>query len=95
MAEKRYAIVRVDDKSDNNCKNCEMLYTNDNGNNDCRLRIGASFLCDRYGDTKKQLIKKIVQVLRQPNGLIKGMDKQHSHRAEYLAEEIVEFLGVE
>ena len=86
--ENRYAIVRVDDKSDNNCKNCEMLYTNDNGNNDCRLRIGASFLCDRYGDTKEQLIKKVAQRMRQ-------VLRKKKTTYTFVAKFIVEFLGVE
>lgn len=100
MGNKRYAIVRVDNKSDNNCKNCEMLYTNDNENNDCRLRIGATFLCDRYGDTKEQLIAKVRQVLEREiqqkhievefdNGFILSLTTKG------LAKEIVEFLGVE
>ena len=88
---KRYAIVRVDDKSDNNCKNCEMLYTNDNGNNDCRLRIGASFLCDRYGDTKEQLIRKVAQAS------INYYESRPFSKVNFqdMARWIVEFLGVE
>ena len=92
--ENRYTIVRVDDKSDNNCKNCEMLYTNDNGNNDCRLRIGASFLCDRYGDTKEQLIKKIKQVITRVRYAIEMGVANRIADDEGFAEEIVEFLGV-
>ena len=92
MNKKRYAIVRVDDKSDNNCKNCEMLYTNDNGNNDCRLRIGASFLCDRYGDTKEQLIRKIAQVFSMEKIIVAKTLDEYKYK---LAKEIVEFLGVE
>ena len=97
MNKKRYAIVRVDDKSDNNCKNCEMLYTNDNGNNDCRLRIGASFLCDRYGDTKEQLIKKVAQILfkNAPKETYQPRYIEQREKILKVAKEIVEFLGVE
>lgn len=89
---KRYAIVRVDNTwCPNKFENIDNRFVCDS-----RRKNIKRVHCERcnYGDTKEQLIKKIVQVLRQPNGLIKGMDKQHSHRAEYLAEEIVEFLGV-
>ena len=83
---KRYAIVRVDE---NQCNKCEMYYVNDNGNNDCRLRIGASFLCDRYGDTKEQVEKKIITAIERA-----GIDYVQLSKEE-IAKEIVEFLGVE
>lgn len=91
---KRYAIVRVDDKSDNNCKNCEMLYTNANGNNDCRLRIGASFLCDRYGDTKEQMVLKVSQALKMAYEERTGNYGYSLKFYEPMAKFIVEFLGV-
>ena len=100
---KRYSIVRVDE---NQCNKCEMYYVNDNGNNDCRLRLGASFLCDRYGDTKEQLIKKIAQILFKEKikhfiklfgkiFLNKKWKQIYSKEAYEQAKEIVEFLGVE
>ena len=85
---KRYSIVRVDE---NQCNKCEMYYVNDNGNNDCRLRLGASFLCDRYGDTKEQLIRKVATALQI-------CDKNRVEKCNqfyFVAKEIVEFLGVE
>ena len=86
---KRYAIVRVDE---NQCNKCEMYYVNDNGNNDCRLRLGASFLCDRYGDTKEQLIKKVAQVFSMEKIIVAKTLDEYKYK---LAKEIVEFLGVE
>lgn len=85
MEEKRYSIVRVDM---NYCIKCEHYYTNKDGNNDCRLRRGASFLCDRHGDTKEQMIKKITTVLRREK-IKRGLTYY------WLATKIVEFLGVE
>ena len=92
--EKRYAIVRVDINSDNNCENCEMKYINEKENIDCRLRVGTNFLCDRYGDTKEQLTQKIktaieIAINRYEEGKIKGRNKNRQ-----CAEIIVEFLGI-
>jgi hypothetical protein len=85
MKNKRYSIVSVDMR-------CPYGLEETFCSNDCHsCRLGYGY----YGDTKEQLIHKIAQVMKQPNGLIIGRDKQHSHSAEYLAKEIVEFLGVD
>lgn len=86
---KRYAIVRVDG---NQCVKCEHYYDNENGNKDCRLRVGANFLCDRYGDTKEQLIRKIAQVFSMEKIIVAKTLDEYKYK---LAKEIVEFLGVE
>ena len=99
---KRYAIVRVDG---NQCVKCEHYYDNENGNKDCRLRVGANFLCDRYGDTKEQLIRKVAQVifkvkLARYRQVWKCECSEMEKKGRYtdsliLARKIVEFLGVE
>ena len=100
---KKYALVRVCDR------NCPIHYEGIKNSFVCEnkeLTIGERLqgvnterclLC-RYGDTKEQLIKKIVQVmLRRFKRVYKGKfitvemaEKQYLE----VAKEIVEFLGV-
>lgn len=99
MEEKRYSIVRVDM---NNCNKCEHYYTNKEGNNDCRLRRGAYFLCARHGDTKEQMIAKVEQAIRRnvKNGVCLYTENNYIHTTDnrffwhWVAKFIVEFLGV-
>lgn len=92
MEEKRYSIVRVDM---NYCIKCEHYYTNKDGNQDCRLRIGASFLCDRHGDTREQFINKIqtafkIAIRKHKDGkFVKGKSNNRQ-----CAEIVAEYLGV-
>lgn len=98
MAEKRYAIVRIDKKD---CGNCEFAYKDKNGKVACK--IGGIWQCDNYGDTKEQLIRKVATaILRtlKDGEVLKyeefgtGFIKQPVS-VEYLAKSIIEFLGVE
>lgn len=87
MEEKRYAIVRVDDR-------CPVEEEEDISLGD-RIRMFPCFTdkrisCKncRYGDTKEQLIRKIEHVIKRQS--LKGAIWESD-----LAKEIVEFLGVE
>ena len=94
----RYSIVRVDDRCPVEVE--EDIYLTD------RIKMFPCFNDKRlsckkcnYGDTKEQLIRKIVQVLlRRFKSCYKGnfitvemVEKQYLETAK----EIVEFLGVE
>ena len=87
--EKRYAIVRVDDRCP--VENEEEIYLVD------RVVMFPCFLdkrlsCKncRYGDTKEQLIRKVAQALEI------CMNKGYrTITSEEFAKEIVEFLGVQ
>lgn len=88
MEEKRYSIVRVDDK----CPIIEDLgYCDDVLCDDCKFK-------ENYGDTKEQLIRKVVQaLLRRFKRIYKGkFITVEMARKQYLevAKEIVESLGV-
>lgn len=85
MAEKRYAIVRVEGCNEERLKLCPNMPT-------CAFCL--------YGDTKEQLIAKVRQVLEREiqqkhievdfnNGFILSLTTKG------LAKKIVEFLGVE
>lgn len=79
MKEKRYAIVRVDDK-------CPALETNICENN---INCENCKFIDNYGDTKEQLIAKVKQALE----ICKNKGYRNITSEEY-AKFIVEFLGV-
>lgn len=86
MAEKRYAIVRVDNR-------CPVEEEEDISEID-RIKmfdcIGKRQCGDcPYGDTKKQLEKKIITAIERA-----GIDYVQLSKEE-IAKEIVEFLGVE
>ena len=101
--EKRYALVRVDDRCP--VENEEEIYLVD------RVKMFPCFLdkrlsCKncRYGDTKEQWIRKVEQVIKRKlkGGLIlrntkinKTYNIQKTISAKAIAKEIVEFLGVE
>ena len=96
MKDKRYAIVRVDDNwCPNVFDNISMEFICSNKTN---IRSEENCKKCRYGDTKEQLIRKIVQVLlRRFKSCYKGnfitvemVEKQYLETAK----EIVEFLGV-
>ena len=84
--EKRYAIVRVDER-------CPIEEEEDI----CLVDRTKMFPCFndkrlsckdcRYGDTKEQLIKKVLQVMRRNHLGWCNMER--------ISKEIVEFLGVE
>lgn len=86
---KRYAIVRVDNKCPQDLEE------------DIKRCVGEHCKNCRYGDTKEQLIRKVATVLfkkfMKTNSKFKGLKKiQVAKRLAYkLAKEIVEFLGVE
>lgn len=95
---KKYAIVRVDNY-------CPDLFEKINNKFVCEINGDFNPACKncRYGDTKEQLIRKVAQaILRTLKGgeVLKheecgiGFIKQPVS-VEYLAESIVEFLGVE
>lgn len=95
MGNKRYSIVRVDNKCPEYTEeDFECPFSNDKI--ECEIcRQG------RYGDTKEQLIHKIAQVIfikrnsfggKNMNTIWTETDKIYSYK---LAKEIVEFLGVE
>ena len=88
MTEKRYAIVRVECPPKNEIDAQFVCFPNDNNCSGCR-----------YGDTKGQMIKKIVQVMlrrfkRMYNGKFITVEMAEKQYLE-VAKEIVEFLGVE
>lgn len=86
MGNKRYAIVRVDNKCPEYTEeDFECPFSNDKIECEiCRQR--------RYGDTKEQLIKKVAQAIRQIAD-IEGDDKEYKYWR--IAVGVVEFLGVE
>ena len=96
--EKRYAIVRVDNKGikcpDEFEEKIKSAYV-------CAFYDKENFSCDncRYGDTKEQLIVKVKQALgrklKDDKLVYIGIPKKRNIRIETLAKEIVEFLGVE
>lgn len=96
MAEKRYAIVRVDNK-------CP-LYLREFTDQEAQTMFCCSgkYMCKscRYGDTKEQLIRKMEQVIfkifKDYNGFMARYLTSHLVSFAYkIAKEIVEFLGVE
>lgn len=89
MSEKRYAIVRVDNRcpayieAELNANECKRMFK-------CKEKYyekDCSKVCKNYGDTKEQLIRKIAQILKI------ATNKKQTWIG--LAKEIVEFLGVE
>lgn len=95
--QKRYAIVRVDGHCPNRFEailNENVCKTDKNG--ECYSRCSES----RYGDTKEQMIQKILQaIIIDIVKTAKVNDKktiQILYKANYkLAKFIIEFLGVE
>lgn len=106
MSEKRYAIVRVDNKCPMstegfNAFTCEDLFR-------CGYlwQLGQDTDCKdfcRYGDTKEQLIRKVAQVIKRVtnDGYVIAYKKFGTGyintvlKNTDVAKEIVEFLGVE
>ena len=98
MSEKRYAIVRVGTKGKH--KVCPMFLEN----NIEEICIGRH-ICEqcRYGDTKEQMVKKVATAILRTlkDGEVLKYEKfgtgfiKQPVSVEYLAERIVEFLGVE
>ena len=91
--EKRYALVRVDDRCP--VENEEEIYLVD------RVKMFPCFLDKRlsckncnYGDTKEQLIKKVAQEFVRITKELQSK-KLVMISAEGIAQRIVEFLGVE
>ena len=82
---KRYAIVRVDNK-------CPDLFENIHSKFVCEINGDFGSACKncRYGDTKEQLVRKIAQALK---GTLWNDRKGLTY--EEIAKKIVEFLGVE
>lgn len=81
MKDKRYAIVRVDNgwcpllESDELCDTAKDCFS-------CKIKT-------RYGDTKEQLIAKVITILkREKKGWFHISERE-------IANKIVEFLGVE
>lgn len=91
----KYSIVRADGKV---CSRCENSIIYKNGKVGCKIGADIKNGCKIYGDTKEQMIKKVVQVmLRRFKRMYKGKfitvemaEKQYLE----VAKEIVEFLGV-
>lgn len=93
--QKRYSIVRVDDK----CPIIEDLgYCDDVLCDDCKFK-------ENYGDTKEQLVRKITQALlidqieryrKAPNCDVNQTIIEHEYRiCLEKARKIIKFLGVE
>ena len=87
MAQKRYAIVRVD----NHCP--ESLYDNIKKDSLCPID-GVCEKC-KYGDTNEQLVNKIAQVIRRYRKNLEVCDYCDMKDEFEIAEKVVEFLGVE
>ena len=98
MNQKRYAIVRVDNK-------CPDWFEKIKNSFVCKLKMaedGFHLDCSncRYGDTKEQLIRKIEQGIDIGMKKVFGkeLDQAYYNRARenhlIIAKEIVEFLGV-
>lgn len=85
---KRYAIVRVDDDYKHICPSA---FEKVDDSSFCKLAIRKGGSCNvcPYGDTKEQLINKITTALRRT-----WLNEDNQSFRE-VAEEIVEFLGVE
>lgn len=102
MNKPRYAIVRVDD---NYCPSVlEDIYMEFGCTNKTNIRSKKHCKNCRYGDTKKQLIRKVAQAIKRKlkGGLILRNIKinetyniQKTISVKAIAKEIVEFLGVE
>lgn len=94
MKDKRYAIVRVDNKCLSDYENIKCPY--DYKCAKCKFGKLKNY---NYGDTKKQMIMKVAQVmLRRFQRFYKGkFITVEMAKKQYLevAKEIVEFLGVE
>lgn len=92
MTEKRYAIVRVDDKCLSDYENIKCPY--DYKCAKCKFGKLKNY---NYGDTKEQLISKVEQIIRRPiqKGDLELKSKGFKYGVRRLAKEIVEFLGVE
>lgn len=104
MAQKRYAIVRVDNTW------CPNKFENINNDFVCTNDYNSPFQkwhCKdcRYGDTKEQLIKKVAQIIfktkveryrRVWKCDCSEMEKRDRYKDSLvLARKIIEFLGVE
>lgn len=90
MKDKRYAIVRVDSYI-----MCPSHFEKIKNENVCCIPKDAikvtQFACDncRYGDTKEQMVAKIITILkREKKGWFYISERE-------IANKIVEFLGVE
>ena len=95
MAEKRYAIVRVDNTwCPNKFENIDNTFVCDS-----RKKNIKYVHCERclYGDTKEQLIRKVAQIRfkQETQYGSKDMLKAVCNMCYRQAKEIVEFLGVE
>ena len=86
MSEKRYAILRVDNKCPDEFEKIDVQFI-------CRnlsCYEGKECYKNFYGDTKEQLIRKVAQALKQQMFLL---DVYEDYKEA--AKNIVEFLGVE
>lgn len=102
---KRYSIVRVDDDYKHICPSA---FEKVDDSSFCKLAIRKGGSCNvcPYGDTKEQLIRKILQVMMRKYTISylrttrqdKINPKHFKSAIDYyleIAKEIVEFLGVE
>lgn len=103
MAEKRYSIVRVDDTCPSGHDGCKvnLVCVQDRKRIKVTERNCKNCL---YGDTKEQLIRKVAQVIKRitNDGYVIAYNKKFGTgyintvlENTEVAEEIVEFLGVE
>lgn len=96
MTDKRYAIVRVDDDYNHLCPSA---FEKIDDSFFCKLakRKGGSCNVCPYGDTKEQLVAKIKTVLDRITKCnfieYKYRNKYFLLESNYIAKEIVEFLG--
>ena len=92
----KYAIVRVEDTCPSGHDGCKVNLVCVQGRNNIKKKWCENCF---YGDTKEQLISKVAQVIRtqiKKNYIDVNVGKiGYFIRAEELAKEIVEFLGVE
>ena len=87
---KRYAIVRV------RYDNCPIKYMIPKTyKNRCILHNKNCEQCGRNGDTKEQLIRKVAQVISRYRNNLEVCEYCDMKDEFEIAEEIVEFLGVE
>ncbi len=103
MNSKRYAIVRVDmiERKDSHDFVCPEHFEGINGRFVCASHYGKKYFpfahCEdcRYGDTKEQLIKKVMTAFKIAINENKKGNIPTGSKRRRVAEIIIEFLGVE
>ena len=97
MAEKRYAIVRVDINCPKDVCGEEDFCLLSKGKTLADMCDYCEFLQEKriIGDTKEQLVRKVAQVIRRYRKNLEVCEYCDMKDEFEIAEKVVEFLGVE